>query len=267
MTSPTAVSYINNQLYPDLFHEDVPLSDASKASLAVFVHIPKSGGTSLRNVMTLNYGRKFRTHHIRLSNLLDTPEQIGDLRALSAHRPFGFHEELLSAHRATVGDDSVPAPLDPVVFSVVRDPVDRAISLYNFVTTFPQHALYQEMKDLEPKQFFRKYRANELDNQQTKFLVGTRLPATFENAVDRIENHFEIVVDSRNQDLLIDHLAQKLGWSVPKERIVANQSPKKLTRETIGASLRDWLEERMSVDRMVFDYVEARTSAASARKN
>ncbi len=247
--------YKGNQRYAHLKNEDLPLSDEAMSSLAVFVHIPKAGGTSLKNIMVLNYGKRYRDHHPRLNDLHKDPMQIGRLRAVSAHRPFGYHEELVKAYADVTGKQDEICEAKPVQFSVVRNPLDRLISLYNFVTTFPTHVCYEEMKDLGPEDFFTQYRQGECGNLQCRFLAGRGNDSTFENAKKNIENDFEIVVDLGSQDKLISHLSRKLGWKLPPEKIVANQSPRKLTRSNISKELEEKLNARMDEDWKLFDYV------------
>ena len=248
-------SYRKNQRYAHLKNKVVPLSDSAEGSLAVFVHIPKTGGTSLKNILTLNYGKRYRSYHPIMSNLYETPEMIGELRAISAHRPFGYEKDLIQAYRDAVSREDAICEAKPVVFSVVRNPLERVISLYNFVTTFPAHSLHNEMRDLEPEEFYEKLGSKGVSNLQTRFICGAGKKSNFKLARERIENDFSIVVDLANQDKLIHHLSDQLGWKLPDDRIVANRSPKKLTRENISGELEDFLNSRMEEDWKLYDFV------------
>ena len=52
--------YSGNKRFAHLSDAEIELCEAASARLAVFVHIPKMGGTTIKNLMVANCGRRYR---------------------------------------------------------------------------------------------------------------------------------------------------------------------------------------------------------------
>ena len=83
----------------------------------VFLHIPKCGGTTLHSVLKLWYGKN-QMHAERFNELY-----YQDIMGLGSRRVFSGHFDFYST-------SFIPGP--KTFISVLRDPMDRLISLYNF---------------------------------------------------------------------------------------------------------------------------------------
>ena len=83
----------------------------------VFLHIPKCGGTTLHNVLALWYGEN-QMHAERFNGLYNH-----DATGLGSKQVFSGHFDFYST-------SFIPGPKRFI--SVLRDPTDRLISLYNF---------------------------------------------------------------------------------------------------------------------------------------
>ena len=87
----------------------------------VFLHIPKTAGTSQYNLFTQHYGRD-NVFWIGLdcpSNIFRYPRaQVGARLLVGGHKPLSFY----------------PRAFDPLYCAIVRDPVARAISLFGYYT-------------------------------------------------------------------------------------------------------------------------------------
>lgn len=100
--------------------------------LWIFLHVPKCGGTTLKAhlerhfvmdeqlVEFSHWGRSYRKTHGRADFADRPPEE----RARA---------EILSGHQTWYGIDRlVPRPREARYFTVLRDPAERCVSLYNF---------------------------------------------------------------------------------------------------------------------------------------
>jgi len=103
----------------------------------IFLHIPKTGGTTLHSIIGRQYAPKVTFTILgfdlpqRIKEFLALPpEQREKIRLLKGHIPYGLHKHL-----------SVPA----TYITILRDPVDRIISLYYYILKSPQHHLHHEI--------------------------------------------------------------------------------------------------------------------------
>ena len=108
----------------------------------VFIHMPKAAGSTLQRIIDCQY-RGQKTFDIDGNGVTNVQASIDRLRSLSeaeraelrcvkGHIPFGVGQWLKS----------------PVQYiSMLREPVARAISDYNFTVSTPEHSLYKEVNE------------------------------------------------------------------------------------------------------------------------
>jgi hypothetical protein len=100
----------------------------------VFLHIPKASGTTIRTVISREYGTVATAYYEPETESFehrDDPETYlrarlsdGNLRLITGHMRYGIHEFLRQPCR---------------YFSMVRDPIERAISEYFYAFAYPLH--------------------------------------------------------------------------------------------------------------------------------
>jgi Sulfotransferase family len=131
----------------------------------IFLHIPKTAGTTLRAIVNRQYpgnsilwGSGFE-----LRELLRTlPEhRKRAIRVLQGHMPFGLHAYL-------------PDPAQYI--TMLRDPIDRTISTYYFIKRRPRNRLHKQVVDMNMslRDFVRSGVAPRASNQQTRAISGLR---------------------------------------------------------------------------------------------
>ena len=131
----------------------------------VFVHVPKTGGTSLGGVLRRQYRPTNTIHFSSLDKPLNEFEGI----------PYGerVRANLVWGHMHFGVDRWLPQPTEYV--TVLRDPVARVWSLYNYITREPRHPLHQEVVDsgMTLTEFVESdIDLKQLENGQTRQLSG-----------------------------------------------------------------------------------------------
>lgn len=111
--------------------------------ILALLHVPRTGGTSLRARLIRGLGK---AAVMAKAEMLERAGS-GDFEAFLREDP-----SLYEGRRCLVGhmDSNDPmirlAPAQPVFAAVVRDPVERAISLYDYARSVPDHPLFTELQ-------------------------------------------------------------------------------------------------------------------------
>ncbi len=132
------------------------------ACTIVFLHIPKTGGKSLREVLLAGIGRHayFSVAHpiddARRLEVLHRDDRAA-LALVEGHLYYGIHELL---------------PRLCVYLTVLRDPVERVLSLYSYIRASAGHHLHERVKSLSVGECLRAGLSVELDNFMVRCLSG-----------------------------------------------------------------------------------------------
>ena len=132
--------------------------------LLVFLHIPKTAGTTMRRILARQYGPAAvrildeSRDPQAVRRFADLPEREGlRVRAVAGHMGYGLHE-------------LVARPVRYLVF--LRDPVERIVSHYYYVMRTPDHRFHDDANALGLGDFVRKLPESELVNDgQVKWLT------------------------------------------------------------------------------------------------
>jgi hypothetical protein len=183
----------------------------------IFVHLPKTGGTTLRAMLESRY-------------------QQGQLYSIyegdpNFHSMQDFHElseEVKSAINVYTGHIS---------YAMLRDPVNRVISYYHHVLTY--HKVIKNNKISLIK--FLNRRDPQVDNLQTRRLSGLSAPFgkctddMLRTAIDNIDKwFFSIGVTDRFDESLVV-LSELIGWETPVYKTLnvgINRPPKEYFSQT-----------------------------------
>ncbi|MCA9299037.1 MAG: sulfotransferase family 2 domain-containing protein, partial [Phycisphaerales bacterium] len=187
-----------------------PLPPGAKV---IFVHIPKTGGTSFGRALASEYSHdiRFLEGGVRLAHeqiRTMTRAELEPYRAFSGHLPFGLHRDL-------------PFACGYVTF--LRDPTERLVSHYFHILEDPEHYLHETLvaRRVSLLDYVSSDLTVELDNHQTRMVAGIEDADRPINTCDEsllrlartnIERHFHAVgVQEHFDDSLL--LARScLGW-------------------------------------------------------
>lgn len=186
----------------------------------VFIHMPKAAGSTLQRIIDRQYeGQK--TFDIDGNGIERVQDSIDRLRSLSeteraevrcvkGHVPFGVGQWLGSKVQ---------------YISMLREPVARAISDYNFTVSTPEHTLYREVteKGMSLLQYVEMRAQSGLANLYTRMLSGcvnwenlALSGALSQNALERAKENVRKcaavgITERFDESILL--FKKKLGWS------------------------------------------------------
>lgn len=236
------------------------MTTAPAPPTVVFLHIPKAAGTTLNSILQ----RQFKPHEIfstyderdrtYLNDLVSMQsEQIRRIKLVRGHIPFGVHHFL---------------PGDTVYFTLLRDPVQRVLSYYNFALSEPTMHLYERVRreQIGLLDFVTGDISLQVDNLQTRLLSGVGYSVGFDQCNERmlaqakenIETMFVVTGLTARFDETLLLLGARLGfrrlhYTSRNVTRIRQQQRDSISEEALRA-----IRARNSYDIQLFDWVKAR---------
>jgi len=180
----------------------------------IFVHMFRSGGTTLNRVMDWEYspnrifslnGRYCRWAYKRLTQL--PPSTLAKMQVVRGHMPFGVHRLL---------------PQPSTYMTVLRDPVERILAEYFAGVVRRTHRQHRTIRTLTVADFVATLANN---NAQTKMIAGLSssydflsdpcTPATLNKAKANLRDYFSLVGITERFEETLSLARCILGWKVP----------------------------------------------------
>jgi len=236
----------------------------------VFMHLPKTGGLSIQRFLEDNFEEekicKEFYHTFRVRPL----EELESFECFSGHYAFDAIERI---------------PGDKKIFTFMREPKARLLSLYYYWRSFKWEAiegdpdmagprLAKQMSLLE----FLRHRGDDLlvstDNSIARYFLGTMYAgpngeflvpkdAVYTTCIRNLKRlNFVGFFDSYERDF--QRLANYLGFAghhpVPHENAgsLTNERREAVEREPITKEIEAELERRTRFDQMIYDYARSR---------
>jgi hypothetical protein len=201
--------------------DDVSMSGRNALpSAAIFLHIPRTAGTTLNDILDrqcLPSERWALGPQVQeaLRHLETTPaEERARIRIAYGHMPYGLHRLL---------------PGNPRYFTILRDPIDRTISFYHYVTEENDHYLHDftQVTALTLADFIASRVTTTVDNFGVRMLSGAWHDVPFgelttdhlELAQENLRNMAVVGLTERFDETLL-LLRKAFGWGdVTYERL------------------------------------------------
>ncbi len=223
------------------------------ASSVIFLHIPRTGGTTMHRIIERHYSPEEiysfgPDAHGSLRELKSlSAKRRSQIRMLKGHLPYGVHT-LLSG--------------STTYFTFLRDPIERAISVYHYIKRIPKHPMHGHLVRCGTmKAFFESGMIRMTDNGQTRMLSGVWDEVPFgattqemlEHACRNLKDRFSMVGLTSHFDetlLLLRHVFDWQDICYVRENVTQGRP----FREDLDLEVLSFLEELNALDHVLYNY-------------
>lgn len=211
------------------------------------MHIPKTGGTTLHNVLSRFYDK---SHSLHISSVKTAFRE----EALK-HPHDGF---LVKGHLGINEALQIPGSY---LFTFLREPVARVISHYYFLKEIPsvKHYEYLNRPETTIEKFYELGEKKDIDNCLVRYVSGChdvefgKISEThLQLALDNLKNKIDFFGLQEFYDETLVLLASELDWPLPVYR-TKNRTKKK---ETVSPQTMEFIRQANTWD--ILFYAEAR---------
>lgn len=193
----------------------------TEKKILFFLHIPKTAGSTLHKIIERQYSSDevFTIHGVNPQKHIDefkkwTPLDKNRIKVVKGHMNFGLHESI-----------GKPA----TYITMLRHPIDRAISTYYYVLRSPSHHLHEYVtsKRISLKDFVCDGLFTDMDNGQTRRISGVSVgqfsgykevkfgecyPELLEQAKHNIDRYFAVIGIQEKFDESLLMMKKKMNW-------------------------------------------------------
>lgn len=173
----------------------------------IFLHLPKNAGSTLKSILKREYSETetFQLKH-SVSGIWNMPEFISmpksereSINLLSGHLDYGAH---------TYFDEDVR------YITMLRHPIERTVSFYNYVKRQKNHRLLDECKDKTLLECIKNVRDFDVVNGQARKISGiSDENVMLDVALKNLEKHFDFVGIQERFDESLILLRKEMGWN------------------------------------------------------
>lgn len=225
-----------------------------KETHLIFLHIPKAGGRTFHSILNKLYkpSERYLIAGIINESIKDfqnlTNDQRENIKLLMGHMPFGLHKYFNNPS---------------IYITMLRNPIDRILSLYYYILRTPTHYLYNvvagENMSLED---FIYSDILEIDNLQTRLLSGSGRDVGFgecskkllDISIKNIHEYFAVVGISERFDETLLLMKNELGWKRVPLYLRGNVTKKRPRKKDIPKKIIEKIESLNCLDRELYEY-------------
>ena len=235
--------------------------------LFIHLHIPKTGGTTLRDIIQ----RQYQSEKILMIPKLDESEdilkevstsQINQLKLIQGHLKYGIHNHF---HRRAK------------YFAIIRDPINRVLSTYYYVLSQKNNP--QNLSTSNNQMTIYDYVQSGVNpfliNGQTQLISGKtgnidnpiiKSEELFSLAKENIANDFLFLGITEMFDETILILKNMLGWHMPYYSI-ANRTKKKPNYDAVNPTIISFIKEHNQLDIKLYNFTKTSLLNKIAEEN
>ncbi|MGE7184326.1 sulfotransferase family 2 domain-containing protein [Peribacillus sp. NPDC006672] len=211
----------------------------SEELLDIFMHIPKTGGTTLNEIFKKQYKLNeifdhdsFQKKMMKMDELTEVEKR--NIKAITGHYFYGIHQEF-------------SRPFN--YFTMLRDPVERVISSFYFLKDYPG---YEMVKDMTLEEFVVK--GPEAPNLQTLLVCGNQEIPDIEKAKENLKTFSVVgVTELFNETLFC--LKKEYAWGdihYTRKNITKNR----LAKEEVPSDIINLIKKYNSVDIELYNFAK-----------
>lgn len=182
----------------------------SPAPHHVFLHVPKTAGSTLRTVLSRQYGARHVLYFdLGFGDPRPMAELVPELRQQAAQRA----AKLFTGHQYLGLHAALGEPC--LYFTLLRDPVERALSEYFYAFSYPHHAKRAEILsgELGPMEFLTQRHGG--GNAQAQQIAGRTQRPLLEAALANLRHAVAAVGVAEDFERSLLLIARRMGWAPP----------------------------------------------------
>ncbi len=256
----------SNPLYTIFLKMTNKTLEHTSESVLFFLHIPKTAGSTLHKIIEKQYSANevFTIHGVNPQKHIDGFKNWSTLekkriQVVKGHMNFGLHESI-----------GKPA----TYITMLRHPIDRAISTYYFVLRDPRHHLheYVNSNQISLKDFVCDGLFTDMDNGQTRRLSGVSVgrlsgykevnfgecyPELLEQAKHNIDQYFAVIGIQEKFDESLLIMKKKMNWK-KCYYVKRNVSNIRLDRQEISDDCYSAIAQFNDLDMKLYEFVRGK---------
>ncbi|MGG3888361.1 sulfotransferase family 2 domain-containing protein [Metabacillus fastidiosus] len=215
----------------------------SEKRIPIFVHIPKTAGSTLRSILKNQYDPNvicFGNQQEMTSKLENfSEEEMEQIKCLHGHFHFGIHQHL--------------SDRPYTYYTMLRDPVEHVISEYYYILRKPNNQAHDKVKNMSFEEFIISEEFHDRTSNRQTFFISGGLKDDLDLALKNLNQYFSIVGITEMFDESIFFIGQELGWKniTYKKKNVTKNRPSK---DEFPDNIIKLIEEKNELDMELYNF-------------